>query len=118
MPDLNHLDEEDEHSHRIDTDADGEAEDDVMITEVEKPKQRRSKRNITLREDSGKESDEEFVTHELFEDESNNNKMVESKGSSKYLISTKKTSTVCLQLLELMRNRLRQAGFPQERVGE
>ena len=90
MPDLNHLDEEDEHSHRIDTDADGEAEEDVMITEVEKPKQRRSKRNITLREDSGTESDEEFVTHELFEDESNNNKMVESKGSSKYLISTKK----------------------------
>ena len=93
MPDLNHLDEEDEHSHRIDTDADGEAEDDVMITEVEKPKQRRSKRNITLREDSGTESDEEFVTHELFEDESNN---IESKGSSKYLISTKKTSTFCL----------------------
>ena len=90
MPDLNNLGEEDEHSHRIDTDADGEAEEDVMITEVEKPKQRRSKRNITLREDSGTESDEEFVTHELFEDKSNNNKMVESKGSSKYLISTKK----------------------------
>ena len=100
MPDLNNLDEEDEFSHRIDTDADGEGEDDVMITEVEKPTNeklegaKRSKRN-TLREDSGMESDEEFVTHELFEDASNNNMMVESKGSSKYLISTQKTSTAC-----------------------
>ena len=32
MPDLANLDEEDEYSHRIDIDA----EDDVMITEVEK----------------------------------------------------------------------------------
>ena len=87
MPDLNNLDQEDEYSHRIDTDADGEEEDDVMITEVEKATNERlegSRRN-TFREDS----DEEFVTHELFEDESNNKKS-KSKGSSKYLISTKK----------------------------
>ena len=95
MPDLANLDEEDEYSHRIDIDA----EDDVMITEVEKGAN--EKTGKTKREDSGKETtDEEFVTDELFDEGSNGDKMVRAKGNSNmYSISTNK----CLKVEPMMR---------------
>ena len=81
MPDSTTLDEEDAYSHHIDIDA----EDDVMITEVEKganEKVEDAKRK-TKREDSGKETtDEEFATDELLEEErTNNDKMDGAKGN-------------------------------------
>ena len=104
MPHLHpNLDEEDEYSHRIGTEDDVlinrigtedeyshrfGTEDDVLITEVEKATngdERLKRKRATFREDSKEETDEEFVTHELFEDESNNNKTVESKGSKKII---------------------------------
>ena len=88
MSDLSNLDEEDEYSHRIDIidAADDETEYEVLITEVEKPtneklEDEKSNPNFktkSLREDLGEVADEEFVTQKLLE--SNNNKLLETKG--------------------------------------
>ena len=102
MPDLSNLDMEDEYSHRIDIDAEDDAEYEVMITEVEKPhneklEEKRSNPNFktkTQREDLGEVTDEEFVTQELLE--SNTNKMLETKGQFVILNICNKNTAACL----------------------
>ena len=73
-----------------------------MITEVEKPtneklEEKRSNPNFktkTLREDLGEVTDEEFVTQELLE--SNTNKMLETKGQFVILNICNKNTVACL----------------------
>ena len=106
MPDMSNLDMEDEYSHRIAIDADDDAEYEVMITEVEKPtneklEEKRSNPNFktkTLREDLGEVTDEEFVTQELLE--SNTNKVPETKGQFVILkICNKNLSSMSIALV-------------------
>lgn len=106
MPDLSNLDMEDEYSHRIDIDAEDDAEYEVMITEVEKPhneklEEKRSNPNFetkTLTGDLGEVTDEEFVSQELLE--SNTNKMLETKGQFVILnICNKNLSSMSIALV-------------------